>query len=621
MKTRSLVLIMIALCGAWCVTSCGSGLKPLEGGGAAGVGVPGEPLAVSASLKLVRLDGTTLEFSSRPIPRMIGVQMTFSSSIPSGTRSDVESSFCLAGSSGPAVAGRFVWSTDGTQTVFWPSKPLRYAAAYAVSFAAAPSSQVRVTAASDVFTTLTRGDVNGDGIADLAIGADGASSPGRLNNGEVYVFHGGSLTNCRIGVDCAPQAILRGAATGDNFGVTVASAGDVNADGFEDLIAGAPTADVDGGLVADRGEAALFLGSAAGIASCDLMSCTPAARISGVEDALRFGSSVAGVGDIDGDGYGDVLVGAPLAGAPSSSGRAYLFKGYKLSGALSPDAADERVNGAANENMGFAVSGAGDVNADGFDDVLIGAPGPFGSISHAYFFLGKATGIGCAAAESCAPAKVLAGGSVSSAFGYAVASAGDVNNDGFGDVLVGGLVEKDGAVRPGRAYLYLGSTAGLGGVQATITGQADQDFLGMSVAGVGDMNGDGYGDVLIGARNAKAQFGAAYLFHGSASGLTSCKIGGVGCGSMTTITGPQFLSAMGTFVGGGSDLDGDGHPDVFAGAPGTDVGGGVHAGGVFVWNGTGDELVDCNLSGGCSAQVRMLGNLGTDDFGIVAASR
>ena len=230
-------------------------------------------------------------------------------------------------------------------------------------------------------------------------------------------------------------------------------------------------------------------------------------------------------------------------------------------------------------------------------------------------------GIGCAAAESCAPSKVLVGESVSGAFGYAVASAGDVNNDGFGDVIVGALVEKDGVVRPGKAYLYLGSAAGLGDVQARITGQADQDFFGMSVAGVGDMNGDGYGDILIGARNAKAQFGAAYLFYGSASGIASCKIGGVGCGSVTTMTGPHFLSNFGTFVGGGSDLDGDGRLDVFVGAPGTDAGGGVPAGGVFVWNGTGAALVDCNLSGGCSAQARMLGNVGTDDVGISAASR
>ncbi len=220
-----------------------------------------------------------------------------------------------------------------------------------------------------------------------------------------------------------------------------------------------------------------------------------------------FGNSVAPAGDVNGDGFADVLVGA--AGYNSGRGKAYVYHGSPAGLGLSPAWSAVGENGG--DYFGYSVASAGDVNGDGFADVLVGALVYNSGRGKAYVYHGSPAGLGLS------PAWSAVGENGDDYFGISVASAGDVNGDGFADVLVGASGYNSSR---GKAYVYHGSPAGLGLSPAwSAVGENSGDLFGYSVASAGDVNGDGFADVLVGAYSYNSYRGKAYVYHGSPAGL------------------------------------------------------------------------------------------------------
>ncbi len=375
------------------------------------------------------------------------------------------------------------------------------------------------------------GDVNGDGFADVLVSAPGAAT--------AYLYLGSAT-----GLPAAPTLSLTSptGASGDNFGSSVAGAGDVNGDGFGDVLIGADQTSQG------RGTVYLYLGSAAGLRTA------PAATLPSPDGLLdgRFGGSVAGAGDVNSDGYADIVVGTTFRST------VFFYLGSAAGLPTTPTATlPSPVPGTT--FFGISLNGAGDVNGDGFADVLVGAVGANTNQGAAYLFLGSATGLPTTPATTFAhPAPTG-----SDQFGLSVAGAGDVNGDGFADVLIGAN-GTDGS--RGAAFVYLGSAAGLPTTPAVRLSNPDNGAggeFGAAVAGLGDVNGDGYADVVVGARRAADVRGAAYFYLGGSGGLAT---------TPSPLFDPAALAASDEFgirVAGAGDVNGDGYADALVGARGT----------------------------------------------------
>lgn len=370
---------------------------------------------------------------------------------------------------------------------------------------------------------LAGADLNGNGFSDLLIGFPEDA----MTRGSVTVFPGKA--------DGPGRTLLN--AFKHSSTVVVAGAGDVNADGYSDVIVGVP-----GAAPSDRGAAFLYLGIADGG-----VSPTPAWTQMGTTPNSRFGASVAAAGDVNGDGFADVVIGAPEAGSAS------LFLGRRTN-VLEASTWTPVGQGAS---FGAAVAGAGDVDGDGFSDVLVGAPrfsNGEPSEGRALLYRGGDAGLLNQPTWSIESNQGLA------FLGSSVSAAGDVNGDGLGDVLIGvpgGSVD-GGTSRPGFASLYLATAMGLASTPDwTFEGEAPLVELGRSVASAGDLNEDGFGDVVIGAPNADR--GMALAFTGSASGLARSAV--------WKTEGNVSRERFGASVACAGDVDGDGSSDLIIGAP------------------------------------------------------
>ena len=360
------------------------------------------------------------------------------------------------------------------------------------------------------------GDVNGDGYADVIVGAYSYQS----TVGRAYIFHGGAAMNN------AADVTLTGEGLNNWFGTSVSDAGDVNGDGFDDVIVGAF------GYSNSAGRAYLYFGGTE-------MNTGADKTLSG-EGTNNFGYSVASAGDMNGDGYDDILVGAK--GFNSSTGRTYLYQ-YSLTGS---DVPDETMNGEAQENyFGTSVASAGDVNGDGYADVIVGAWGYNISIGRAYIFYGGPNMDNVADVT-------MTGEAATKYFGFSVASAGDVNGDGYADVIVGASGDSS---LVGRAYIYYGGNPMNNTSDRTFIGEAVGNSFGYAVASAGDMNGDGYPDVIVGASGYFNNYGKVYIYYGGAFMNTVVDV------SISGFTGEYF----GTSVSTAGDVNGDGYADVIVG--------------------------------------------------------
>ena len=334
-----------------------------------------------------------------------------------------------------------------------------------------------------------------------------------------------------------------------NFGFAVATAGDVNGDGFGDVIVGATIVRQR----PDRRGARLRLPRLRrGLATAAAWTAE------GNQASAHLGYSVASAGDVNGDGFGDVIVVRRFYdNGQTDEGRVFVYHG-SASG-LGAAAASTRESNQASAEFGASVASAGDVNGDGFDDVIVGAPDFDNGQTNegrAFVYHGSASGLGAAAAATRESDQAEA------RFGFSVAGAGDVNGDGFGDVIVGAYLFDNGQTNEGRAFVYRGSAVGLAAT-SPITSESNQSNaqLGFSVSSAGDVNGDGFGDVLVGAPffdNGQTDEGRVFLTLGQASGLAAAPD--------STLEANQVNARLGFAVASAGDVDGDGNDDVIMGA-------------------------------------------------------
>ena len=407
---------------------------------------------------------------------------------------------------------------------------------------------------------VARGDLDGDGLDDLVVGSPTGGPNGA---GAVYAFMGspsGALLPSQ-----ADAAVL-GVDGGDQAGSALAADCDLNGDGQDDLVVGAWSADPTG---PSSGAVYVVFGPVTGAVSL----ATADVVLEGESAGDWAGWAVACAGDTNGDGVDDLLVGAWREDeATLDAGAAYLFLGPLLPGTTaSLGAADAKILGeAAFDYAGSALSGAGDVNGDGFDDVLVGAWGhddPSPTTGAAYLLLGPLSGtVGLGSADA-----RLLGVDPGERAGSMVAAAGDVDGDGFGDLLVGAWSSDIGGTNAGAAYLVFGPVTGdisLALADSVITGLAPGDELGTSGSAAGDLDGDGFGDVLLGAPGRDAggvDAGTVYVLLGSPAGLTGL------AQARASLPGAGPSEQAGASLLGGADFDGDGIPDVLVGAPYADL--------------------------------------------------
>jgi hypothetical protein len=329
-------------------------------------------------------------------------------------------------------------------------------------------------------------DVDGDGLADLAVGAPLRAGPAGSAAGAVDLFRGGAL-GTRWGT-------LSGEAQDDWFGQSVAL-GDLDGDGYAEVIVGAPYNDRNGSAA---GAVFVFRGGPS-------PPTAPWKVFTGEASNDQFGWAVAYVGDVDGDGYGDVVAGARHYGDGSwrARGKVYLFRG----GPLMDETPDGAWLGEAKDDwFGNAVAGPGDVDGGGRADVLVGAPynDRGGSAAGAcYLFRGEDP-------PGSAPAAIYVGESPDAHLGWTVTGAGDVDGDGRPDVASGARLQASGdKPAAGRAYVYPGgaslSTTPIG----TVDGEAADDWLGHAVAGVPGFFSAGRGTLAPGAPYNDAAASAA----------------------------------------------------------------------------------------------------------------
>ena len=514
------------------------------------------------------------------------------------------------------------------------------------------------------FSVSSAGDVNGDGYDDLIIGANSADSQA----GETYIVYGGANAPGTDGVldlsdlDGSNGFTLSGIDANDQSGFSVSSAGDVNGDGYDDLIIGAWYADPNGD--SNAGETYIVYGGAStpgtdGVLDLGALDGSSGFILTGIDAFDQSGRSVSSAGDVNGDGYDDLIIGARGADQTgnSNAGETYLVYG----GASAPGTDGvldlSMLNGTNGftltgidtfDQSGWSVSSAGDINGDGYDDLIIGAAGanPNGNINagETYVIYGGASAPGTngvldLGALNGTNGFILTGIDERDRSGYSVSSAGDVNGDGYDDLIIGAIyADPNGDSGAGETYIVYGgaSAPGTGGELDlsmldgtngfTLTGIDAGDRSGSSVSSAGDVNGDGYDDLIIGARradpNGDRDAGETYLVYGGANAPGTggvLDLGALGTNGFI-LTGIDANDFSGVSVSSAGDVNGDGYDDLIIGADGADPNGRGSAGETYLIYGgaTGTESLTPVTASGTAAADNFTGNAGDDSFTAIA---
>jgi len=366
------------------------------------------------------------------------------------------------------------------------------------------------------------GDVNNDNYDDVIVGAYGwDGGDGDPFTGRAYIFYGSNS------MDNTADVTLPGVGGLSYFGRSVSGTGDVNNDNYDDVIVGATGVN----------SAYIYLGG-------NPMDVTADVTLSGENSGDNFSISVSGAGDVNNDTYADVIVGASYYN--SGTGSAYVYHGNSSMDNI----ADITMTGEGNGNyFGYSVSGAGDVNNDTFDDVIVGANYYNSGTGRVYIYYGGSS-------MNSSADVTITGEGVNNYFGVSVSSAGDVNNDTYDDVIVGASSYNSNT---GRAYIYYGGTSMDNVTDVTMTGEAIGSYFGWSISGAGDVNNDNYDDVIVGADGYNFNTGRVYIFHGGSTMDNTADV---------IMTGIHMEDYFGRSVSGAGDVNNDDYDDVIVGANG-----------------------------------------------------
>ena len=418
------------------------------------------------------------------------------------------------------------------------------------------------------------GDINGDGFEDFLIGTFHNRENGH-DAGAVYLILGSdqNIWGQKRRLNTVDARFL-GNDSYDALGYYVSGNGDINGDGFDDFLIGACAGNERGGP--KPGHAFIFFGRPDVNWGYDCIAKDHAdASFAGRNAYDQLGKSVAMVGDINGDGYDDFILGAPFNDdGDENGGKVYLFLG-RPSGwhrDMNIESADASFIGThANIWAGYTVSSAGDVNGDGLADFLIGSHRHEIVGGRAYLFFGR-TNVNWGKDFNLYGADVIfQGESYGDKAGWSLACAGDVNNDGFSDLLIGACGNDDGGIDAGKVYLILGRKFGwpkyvnLADADASWIGERGEDNAGWSVAGLPDVNYDHCDEILIGSwlnDHSGPNSGKAYLIYGRETGwMKNVKLRDV----------PDYFTGEydGDYAGycvAGNDANGDGLGDIWVSA-------------------------------------------------------
>ncbi len=433
------------------------------------------------------------------------------------------------------------------------------------------------------------GDVNGDGLDDLIVGAHEAEfNSNKLNSGKSYVIFG-KIDSTTINLSAIASGtggfVINGEHTLDSSGDSVSNAGDVNGDGLDDLIVGAYTADSSGGT--NTGKSYVIFGKkdSTVIELSAIASGTGGFVINGENKDDESGFPVSTAGDVNGDGLDDLIVGSTEA--ESRTGKSYVIFGKTDGTVINLSAIGTGgfvING---ENTGdqssISVSNAGDVNGDGLDDLIVGAfhadVSGKSDAGKSYVIFGKkdSTAIDLSAIASGTGGFVINGENVNDISGFSTSSAGDINGDGLDDLIVGAYqADPNGKSNAGKSYVVFGKTdstainlsaiaSGTGGF--VINGENVDDVSGNSVSTAGDVNGDGLDDLIVGARGI-LKAGKFYVIFGKKDN-TTIDLSAIASGTGGfVINGENVSGFRGISVSTAGDVNGDGLDDLIVGAHG-----------------------------------------------------
>lgn len=436
------------------------------------------------------------------------------------------------------------------------------------------------------------GDVNGDGFADIIMGAAFGRAPGANSaKGTAHVLFGkedGFAAN--IGTSDLKNGAgfqLSGDETGSNFGFAVAGGADFNADGLDDMLVGAPLATPDGKV--DAGSAFLVFGQTAFADVLGVGDFLPGAgaRFDGVGSGDQAGHAVSMGADFNGDLFSDLVIGSPFAGPGVAS--ATIVRGdvsstntNELAGAGAFDFGTGFRSGL--DGAGSVLALGGDINGDGVGDLVIGGGSNNGASGVVDIVFGNA------GFEHLADLPTQLDGAngfhfeqqaTATRFGFTASIAGDINGDGFDDLIVGAPVASDGTRQNGQAFVLFGqqdqfpvtfNAGDLNGLNGfAISGSFKGDQAGREVSAAGDVNGDGFDDLLVGAPSSDGggakNTGEAYLLFGRRDGfLPQLDLARIGADEGAYIQSDTTVTFAGLALAGAGDINNDGFDDILVGS-------------------------------------------------------